>query len=102
MLAGRNQVISRPFRRGSGEDGSGDLQKTVLGHGLTQSRHHIAAQDNVVLHFRIAKIQISVFQTGGLIRVAGAVHFEGQLVVAAFAQYADFRGNDLDVAGGDL
>ena len=102
MLAGGHQIVSRPFRRGSGEDGRGDLQEPVLGHGLAQCRHHIAPQDDVVLHFRISQIQIAVFQSGGLVRLTGAVHFKGQLVVAAFAQDPDFRGNDLDVTGGDL
>ncbi len=102
MLPGGHQIVAGAFGGGSGEDGGGDLQKTVLLHGLTESGYHIAAQQNVLLDGRVPQVQIAVFQTGGLIGLPAAVDLKGQLVIAAAAQNFHGSGNHLDIAGGLL
>ena len=74
----------------------------MLHHRLAQSGHHVAAQNDVVLHGGVAQIQIAVLQAGGLVGGPAAVDLKGQLVVAAAAKYFDLFGNDLDIAGGQL
>ena len=102
MLAGGHQVIPGALGRGCGQDGSGDLQEAVLGHGLAQGGDHVAAQDDVLLHGGVAQIQVAVLETLHLVRVPAAVDFKGQLVVAAAAQDLHLLGDDLDIAGGLL
>ena len=102
VLAGGDEVVPRPLGGGGGEDGGGDLQKSLAGHGGAQGGHHVAAQDDVVFHLRVAQVQIAVLEPLGLVRLPGAVDGEGQLVVPAAAQHLDPGGDDLDVAGGQL
>ena len=74
----------------------------MVDHGRAQGGHHVGAQDDVLLHRRVAQVQIAVLQTGGLVGLPAAVDLEGQLVVAAAAQDGDGGGHHLDVAGGEL
>ena len=71
----------------------------MIHHGLTQSSDYVAAQDDILLYFRIAKIQIAVFQTGILVRLAGMVDLEGQFVITAAAQDLNLFRHHFDVAG---
>ena len=102
MLAGGHQVVPRALGRGCGQDGGGDLQEAVLGHGMAQGGDHVAAQNDVLFHGGITQIQVAVLETLHLVRVPAAVDFKGQLVVAAAAQDLHLLGDDLDVAGGLL
>ena len=74
----------------------------MLGHGLAQGRHHVAAEDDILFDGWIAQIQVAVFEALGLISLAAAVDFKGQLVIAAAAENLDLLGHDLDIAGGEL
>ena len=71
----------------------------MLHHGLADRRHHVAAQDDVLLHGRVSQIEITVFQALQLIGLAAAVDLEGKLVVTAFAENLNLLRDDLDVAG---
>ena len=74
----------------------------MAGHGGAQGGHHLTPQDDVVLHLRVAQVQIAVLEPGRLVRLPGAVDLEGQLVVAAAAQHLNLGGHHLNVAGGQL
>ena len=74
----------------------------MVDHGGAQGGHHLAAEDDVVLHLRVAEIQIAVLQPLGLVGLPAAVDGEGQLIVAAAAQHLQLLGHHLDVAGGQL
>ncbi|CUO49674.1 Uncharacterised protein [Flavonifractor plautii] len=102
VLAAGHQVVPGALRGGGREDGGGDLQEAVVKRGLPQGGHHLAAEDDVVLHLRVAEIQIAVLQAGGLVGLPAAVDLEGQLVVAAAAQHLHRLRHHLDVAGGQL
>ena len=102
VLPGGHQVVPGPLGGGGGEDGGGDLQKAVSGHSGAQGGHHLTPQDDIVLHLRVAQVQVAVLQPGGLVGLSGAGDGEGQLVVAAAAQHLNFGGDHLDVAGGQL
>ena len=79
MLPAGYQVVPGPLGGGGGEDGSGDLQKALLPHGLAQGGDHVAAQHDVLFDLRIAQIQVAVLQAKGLVRLLAAVDLEGQL-----------------------
>ena len=102
MLPGRHQIVPCALRGGGRQDGSGDLQEAVLRHGGPQSGHHLAAQDDVVLHGGVPQVQIPVLQALGLVGLPAAVDLKGQAVVAAAAQHLDLAGDHLNVAGGQL
>ena len=102
MLPGGHQIIPGALRGGGGQDGGGDLQEAVLGHGRTQGGHHLAPQDDVALHRRVPQVQITIFQTLGLVGLAAAVDLKGQAVVAAAAQDLDLLRHHFHVAGGLL
>ena len=102
MLPGGYQVIPGALGGGGRQNGGGDLQKAMLGHGGAQGGHHLAAQDDVVFHSRIPQVQIPVFQPLGFVSLPAAVDFKGQAVVAAAAKYFDFVGHHLNVTGGLL
>ena len=102
VVPGGHQVVPGALGGGGGEDGGGDLQEPLLGHEPPQLRHHLAAQDDVVLHGRVPKIQEPVFKPYVLVRVLTLVDLEGQLVVDTLAQYLDLLGDHLDFAGGEL
>ena len=97
-----HQVVPGTLGGGGGEDGGGDLQEAVLGHGGPQSGHHLAAENDILLHGGVAQIQIAVFQAGGLVSLPAAVDLKGQAVVAAAAQNLDLAGHNLDFTGGLL
>ena len=102
MLARRDKIVARALGGGGGEDRRGDLQKAVLGHETADLGDDLAAEDDVLLHGRVTQIEEAVLQSRGLVGLAAAVDLKGQLVVAALAQHADRRGDDLDLAGGQL
>ena len=102
VVPGGNQIVPGALRGGSGEDGGGDLQKSLLGHQPPQLGHHLTAQDDVGLHGGVAQVEEAVFQAGVLVGVLALVDLKGQLVVNALAQHLDFFGDDLDFAGGEL
>ena len=92
VLAGGHQVVPGPLGGGGGQDGGGDLQKSFADHGGAEGGHHVGAQDDVALDLGVAQVEVTVLQPGGLVGLPGAVDGEGQLVVAAAAQYLDFGG----------
>ena len=102
MLSGRNQIVSCALRRGSGENGGGDLHKAVLSHGLTQSGYHIAAENDILLDCGVPEIQIAVLEPLRLVGLPAAVDLKGQLIIAAASQHLDLSGNHLNLAGGEL
>ena len=102
VLSRRDQVVARTLGTGGREDGRRDLQEAVLGHGLAQGRHDVAAEDNILFDCGIAQIKIAVLEALSLIGLTAAVDFKGQLVIAAAAENLDLLGHDLDIAGGEL
>ena len=102
VVPGGNQIVPGALRGGSGEDGGGDLQKSLLGHQPPQLGNHLAAQDDVGLHGGVAQVEEAVFEPGVLVGVLALVDLKGQLIVNALAQHLDFFGDDLDLAGGKL
>ena len=102
MLAGGHQIVTGTLGGGGRQDGGGDLQEAVLGHGSAQGGHHLAAQDDVLLHRGVPQVQIAVLQTLLLVGLAAAVDLKGQGVVAAAAQHLDLAGNHLNITGGLL
>ena len=102
VLPGGHQVVPGPLGGGGGEDGGGDLQKALVLHGPAQGGHHLAAQDDLLLHLGVAQVQVAVLQALALVRVLGEIHLEGQLVVPAAAQHLNLAGHHLDVPGGEL
>ena len=102
VLARRHKIVARALGAGRREDGRGDLEKAVRGHGGAQRGHHLAAQDDVLLYGGVAQVEIAVLQAQRLIGVAAAVDLKRQLVIAAAAEHLDLRGHDLNVAGGQL
>ena len=102
MLSGGHQVVSGSFRGGGGEYGGGYLQKAVLGHSLAQGGHHIAAENDILLHGGVSQIQIAVAQALSLVGLTAAVDLKGQLIIAALTQNFDLFRNHFNVAGGLL
>ena len=102
VLSGGDQIVARALRGGGGQDRGRDLQEAKLGHPAAELRHHVAAQDDVLLDRRVAQIKIAVFQTDVLGGVPAAVDLKGQLVVEAAPQHLDLGRDDLDLAGGEL
>ena len=102
MLTGRNQVVAGALGAGRSQDRSGDLQEIVSRHSLTESGHHVAAKNDVVLHLGITQIQIAVLQTLYLIGLTAAVDLKGQAVMTAAAQNLDRLGNHFDLTGGEI
>ena len=74
----------------------------MIRHGSPQGGHHLAAEDDVALYCRVPQVQITIFQTLGLVGLAAAVDLKGQAVVAAAAQDLNFFGEHLHIAGGLL
>ncbi len=99
VLSGRNEIVTSAFRRRSGEDRCGDLHEVMLHHSLTECSNDVAAKNDVLLNFRITKVEITVLQTCILICLAGVVDLERKFVIAAAAEYFYLGRNDLDVAG---
>ena len=102
VLPGGHQIIPGALRGGGGQDGGGDLQEAVLGHGRPQGGHHLAPQDDVALHRRVPQVQITIFQTLSLVGLPAAVDLKGQAVVPAAAQDLDLLRHHFHVAGGLL
>ena len=102
VVTGGNQVVAGTLGGGGGEDGGGDLQEALLGHGGTDGGNHLAAQDDVLLHGGVAQVQVAVLQAHVLVSVPGLVDLEGQLIVDALAQDLNGGGHHLDLAGGHL
>ena len=102
VLPGGHQIIPGALRGGGRQDGRGDFQETVIRHGGPQGGHHLAAEDDVALYCRVPQVQITIFQTLGLVGLAAAVDLKGQAVVAAAAQDLNFFGEHLHIAGGLL
>ncbi len=95
----RNKIVARALRGGCGENGGGYLKKAVRRHRLAQRRNDVAAEDDVLFDGRVSQIEIAVFQSRALVRLAAAVYFKRQLIVAAFAEYFYLLRHDLNVAG---
>ena len=74
----------------------------MLCHSAAQCGNDVAAQNDIGLYFRVAQVEIAVFEALALICFAGVVDLKRQLVVAAAAEHGDLRRRDLDVAGGEL
>ena len=56
VLSRGHQIVTRALGAGGREDGGGDLQEAVLGHGLAQGRHDVAAEDDVLLDGGISEV----------------------------------------------
>ena len=102
MLTRRNEVIARALRGRSRQDRRGDFKEAVLVHRLAQGGDDVAAHDDVLLHIGVAQVEIAVLQADALVRLAGAVNLERQLIVAAAPQHVDFLRLHLNVARGNL
>ena len=102
MVPGGHQIVTGALGGGGRQNGRGDLQKAMLGHGLPQGGHHVAPQNDVLLHGGVPQVQIAVLQPLGLVGLPAAVDLEGQLAVLAAAQHLHLGGHDLNVAGGHL
>ena len=102
MVPGGHQIVTGALGGGGRQNGCGDLQEAVLGHGLPQGGHHVAPQNDVLLHSGVPQIQIAVLQPLGLVGLPAAVDLEGQFAVLAAAQHLHLGGNNLNLAGGHL
>ena len=102
VVSGGNEIVSRTFRRGAGQDRSRDLQETMLHHAAAKLGNHVAAQNDLGFHSRITKIQVAVFQTGIFISFLGTVDLKRKLIVDTFAEDLDLLGNNLDLTGGKV
>ena len=71
----------------------------MVHHGLAKGGHDIAAENDILLHFRITKVEITILQTGILVCFTGVVDLERQLVITAAAEDPDLFRNDFDIAG---
>jgi len=100
MVPGGHQIVTGALGGGGRQNGRGDLQKAVLGHGLPQGGHYVAPQNDVFLYGGIPQIQIAVLQPLGFVGLPAAVDLEGQLAVLAAAQHLHLGGDNLNVAGG--
>ena len=74
----------------------------MVDHTFSKFCHNLTSKDNLVSHLGISKIQISVFQSGCLIRFLGTVDFKGKLVIDTFTEYGNILGNHLDLSGGKI
>ena len=102
MLPGRHQVIAGTLGRRGRQNGRGNLQEIMIGHGAAQRGNHLAAQDDVFLHLRIAQIQIAVLQPQGLIGFPAVVNLERQRVIPAAAQYFNGIRYHFHLTGGHI
>ena len=102
MLTRRNEVIACALRGRSRQDRRGDFKEAVLVHRLAQGGNDVAAHDDVLLHIGVAQVEIAVLQADALVRLAGAVDLERQLIVAAAPQHVDFLRLDFNVARGNF
>ena len=99
VLSRGDKIVTRALGRGGGEYRRGNLKEAVLGHRLAQSRDDVAAEDDVLLDGGVSEVEIAVLEALGLISLAAAVYFKGQLVIAALAEDLNLLGDDLDIAG---
>ena len=67
-------------------------RKPCSGHRLTQSRDDVAAENDVLLDSGVSEVEIAVLEALGLISLAAAVYFKGQLVIAALPRTSIFSG----------
>ena len=99
MISGGNQIISRTFRRGTGQNRSRDLHEVQSIHSLTQFCHDLASHHDIFLHVRISQIQVTVFQTCILVCILGLINFKGKCIVNTLSQNLDLIGYYLDLTG---
>ena len=99
MISGRNKIVSCTLRRGTGQDRSRDLQKSVLHHAAAQLCDNVAAKNDFLLDCRVAQIQITVFQTCIFVCFLGTVDLKRKLIVDTFAEYGNLCRHNLDLAG---
>ena len=71
----------------------------MIRHRLPERRHNLAAKDNVLLHLRVAEIQIAVFQPLRLIRLTAAVDLKGELAMEALSKHCHLLRDNLNLAG---
>ena len=102
MLSCGNEVVTCALRRRSGKNGRGNLHEIMCDHRFTQSANNVGTQDDVLLHIRITKIEVSVLETKCLIRLAASVYFKGKLVVTALAENFNLLRNNFDLTGSKL
>ena len=102
MVSCRYEVISRTLRGRTGKNGRRDLHKAQRIHSLAKLCDDTASHDNILLHVGIAQIQITILQSGILVRIPGLVNLKGKCVVNTFSQYLDLIGNYLDLSGGQI
>ena len=99
MLSCGHKIVSCSLRRGCRQNRRRDLHKAVLRHRLTKCCNHLAAKNDILLHFRIAKIQITIFQTGLFICLAAVIDFERKVRIAAASENRYAVRHHLDLAG---
>ena len=99
MLSGRDEIITRTFRRRGSQNRGRDLKESVLHHRLTDSRDNIAAEDDVLLHGRISQIKITILQTLKFVCLTAAVDFKRKLVIPASAKNFDLFRDDFNFSG---
>ena len=88
IFSGRNNIISGAFRGGSAQNRCLYLQKPHGTHFLPEKRDDLRTEDDIVFHFLIPQIQITVFQTDFFSCLSGCHHFKRQGFIH-FTQYGN-------------
>ena len=102
MVARRDEVVARALGAGHRQYGRRDLHEALSLHRAAEGRDDLGAKDYVRLHLGVAQVEIAVAEPRGLVRLAGAVYLEGQLVIPAAAQHLQLLRDYLYVARGQL
>ncbi len=99
MVSRRHEIVARALRGGARQDRRRDLHEIMTDHRRTQICDDLAPEHDLCLYIRISQIQITVFQSGILVRLPGMIDLERQLIIPALSQDSDLRRHDLDITG---
>ena len=101
MLAAGYQVVARTLGRRCRENWRLKLKEAHFLHFIAQKANNLRAQNNVVVHFLVAQIEITVLQTNVLAGFAGSLDFKRELL-GNLAKYSYFFRFNLDCTGFDF
>ena len=98
--AAGDQVVARALGRGARHERRLDFVEALRVQVFANGDGHVVPQLNVALHLRAAQVDIAVLQAHFFVGQHGVGGREGQRL--AIVQQAQFVGDNLDLAGGEV